>query len=295
MKLTNRLYSYPVLSEEKDDYCQSVFEVSFNYKMSSVNTFEVHLDINMDNPELNTLIAAGKAEFVAHIECSATGFRTSISSPLPELIFNISISSINGTVEVSAFIISKCLIKEFISSDWNEDYEGLSFYIEKAYILAYKNLPTIEITKDFEEFTSASSIFMIYKRVTEADSPFDVNMESDKIKIGLGTSDYEIFSRFSRQVELQPILHSMLILPALVYVIEELRTERGVDIYRNTKWFLALAGTFKTRNTDFLEEINNTEDKPSIILAQEIMEYPISKALSRIASINSDNDEMEES
>ena len=44
MKLTKRLYTYPVLSEDKDDYINSIFDVSFEHKMSSVNTFTLSFE-----------------------------------------------------------------------------------------------------------------------------------------------------------------------------------------------------------------------------------------------------------
>ena len=59
MKITNRLYTYPILSEEKDDYLNSKFEVQMGY-IKSVNSIELKFEFYMDNKELEQLIRDGK-------------------------------------------------------------------------------------------------------------------------------------------------------------------------------------------------------------------------------------------
>ena len=95
----------------------------------------------------------------------------------------------------------------------------------------------MDVTKDYEEFTNAGSIFSVYKRITEGDCPAEINLDSTKIRIGLGTKDYDIYAMYSGKTELQSLFHSMLILPALVYVFEELRQEGGEETYHNKEWF----------------------------------------------------------
>ena len=142
-------------------------------------------------------------------------------------------------------------------------------------------MPSLDITKDYEEFINAGSIFSIYKRITEADRPAEINLDSSKIRIGLGSRDYDVYAVYSAKTELQAVFHSMLILPALVYVFEELRQEGGEETYHNKEWFLALEKSYSKRGIVFMEEILNTE-KTSYQLAQEAMELPLSKALNQI-------------
>lgn len=73
----------------------------------------------------------------------------------------------------------------------------------------------------------------------------------------------------------------MLILPALVYVFEELKQENGEELYRNKEWFLALEKSYAKRGISLMDEVLNS-DKESYQLAQEAMELPISKALNQI-------------
>ena len=78
MNITKRLYTYPVLSEERDDYTDSVFDADVQYKMKGVNNLLFDFDIEMDNKELQKMILEGDAEYVVHIECANTSYRTTI-------------------------------------------------------------------------------------------------------------------------------------------------------------------------------------------------------------------------
>lgn len=149
------------------------------------------------------------------------------------------------------------------------------------HVCRHQNLSSLDVTKDYEEFTNAGSIFAVYKRITEDNCPAEINLESNKIRIGLGTKDYDVYAVYSGKTELQSLFHSMLILPALVYVFEELRQEGGEETYHNKEWFLALEKSYAKRGITFMEEVLNPE-KTSYQLAQEAMELPLSKAFDQI-------------
>lgn len=292
MNITNRLYTYPILSDEKDDYDTSVFQVTTSAKMNGVNSLFIQIDIKMNNIELNQLIRDGEAEYVLHLECSTTAFRTVVSSSLTHMNYEIPINRINGKLEMVAFIVSNTEIKDFWSEDWNEDYDGLKFDFAKASVLAYQNLTPLDITKDYEELINASSIFLVYKKPSDEVTPMNVDLDGGKIRIGLGSDEYDIYSRFCNKVEFQPILNSMIILPSLVYVFEELRQDEGIECNEGKEWYISLNTAYKKRGIDLIDEIQDI-NKSSIKLAQEAMELPINNALSKMAILYETEEEEE--
>lgn len=257
MNITNRLFTYPVLSDEKDDYKESFFSVDYEQSMQGVNSLRLSFDIAMNCHELEQLIIDGKADYV------------------------IPIGRINGSFDAVAFIILKKNITGFFCTDWVDDFQDITFNLFTGSILAYQNLSSLDVTKDYEEFTNVGSIFAVYKRITEDNCPAEINLESNKIRIGLGTKDYDVYAVYSGKTELQSLFHSMLILPVLVYVFEELRQEGGEETYHNKEWFLALEKSYAKRGITFMEEVLNPE-KTSYQLAQEAMELPLSKAFDQI-------------
>lgn len=294
MNITKRLYAYPVLSEEKDDYNKSIFDVKLNYGTPSVSYLNFNFDIKMDNEELQYLLTSGKAEFVIHMECSTTAFRTTLHTIAEQESYSIPVGRLNGKLEVMVLIVAKDDIINFTNKDWNEDFNGISFNFSKGAILGYKNLPSLEIVKNFEELSNAGSIFMVYKRLTTEPRPMIVDIDSQQIKIGLGTQEYELYSKFCKKIQFQPILNSMIVLPALVYVFEELKQENGIEANEGKAWFVSLNKAYEKRGINFADEIQN-EGKTSVQLAQEAMETPLSEALAMLSELFENTEEEEDS
>lgn len=281
MNITNRLFTYPVLNEEKDDYKESIFDVEINYIMEGVNSLKLHFDIVMTCFEIEEMILSGKAEYVIHLECTTTAYREVIKTISNHIEHTIPIGRVSGSLECVAFVILTNNISNFSCKDWVDDYNGITFNLSTGSILAYQNLQGLDITKDYEEFINAGSIFSVYKRITEGSKPAVIDLDSSKIKIGLCSDDYDIYSVYSTKTELLYIFHSMMILPALVYVFEELKQEGGIDIYHNKEWFIAIDKAYAKRGLSLVDEVLNTE-KTSFQLAQEAMEYPLSRAFDQI-------------
>ena len=290
MNITKRLYTYPVLSEERDDYVDSIFDAEVQYKMNGVNNLQFDFDIEMDNKDLQRMILAGDAEYVIHIECANTSFRTAIHDISNHVSKEIPIGRINGRIEIIVLIATKKDVSHFVNSKWDDDYQGLSFELLKGSILAYKNIPVIDIVKNYEEFNSASSIFKVYKRLTSEPKPMEIDLSTAQIGIGVGLQEYEIYSRFCDKEELQPILNSMMIFPALVYVFEELKQENGIDNYSGRNWYVSLSKAYEKRGIDLADELLNS-DKTSVQLAQEAMELPLNAALRKFADLFENGEE----
>jgi len=292
MNITNRKFVYPVLSDDKDDYIASRFNVNFENSMASVNSLKLTFEISMTCPELEKMILNGQAEYVIHLECSTTAYREILRSISKHIEHVIPIGRLNGSLDIVAFVILNKKVSSFSCNDWVADYSGISFSLSQGSILAYQNLPGLDITKDYEVFTNADSIFSVYKRITDMDKPAEINLESAKIRIGLGTKDYDVYSIYSSKTELQSLFHSMLILPVLVFVFEELKQDNGQEVYHSKEWFIALEKAYAKRGLVFMDEVLNTE-KTSYQLAQEAMEYPISKAFGQIPVLfNSEEEDL---
>ena len=107
MNIKNRFYTYPVLSEDTDDYIDSSFEVDFTYQNKGIATLEISADVKLDNKELEELVNNKKANIYLHVECSLTSYRKLY--PLYNNMVNtipIDIKKINGKIELLALVIA---------------------------------------------------------------------------------------------------------------------------------------------------------------------------------------------
>lgn len=294
MNISKRLYTYPVLSDETRDYENKAFNVKMHYEMESVDTIEFDFEFELSSSSLQEMINNKSAEFMIHAECSETSYRHAFRTFAKRTSFAIPLKEVNGTIDFVAFIVAKKDISKFSSQEWCEDFDDMTFNIEKGSILAYQNLEDINVTKDYEDFTDSSSIISISKLFGDHPMPSEVDLDGKRIKILLYEDDYnEYFKKKEHNPELLPILNTMIIFPALVHTFNELRDEDKINDYSNKNWFISLEKAFEKRGKDFKEELL-LEDNTGYSIAQEVLELPIGKALLQLNELLKDSGDQED-
>jgi len=274
MEIRNRLFPYPVLCDETDDYEEEGLNVTSSTR-EGMNDINVLVNFHLKNQKMLDLIRMGYAEYVLHLECSSTSFRKVIRSDVSEIAYSIPKSRVNVEVTVLALIVAKRKIENFTSDSLNEDYESESITFEKASILAYKNLPRIYVYKNYEELAGNESLFSIIKVGLPDDEevkPLTFDLTGDRIKIMVDPKTYAAYIHFQQKAS---IAMSMLVMPALLYMIDELR--ESFDSFSNYMWFVKMKQFYKTQGTDFRDDVIFS-DRNIVEIAQEMLKSPIGKA-----------------
>lgn len=286
MEIKNRLFPYPVLCVDNDDYIGSEFYVENNLKEELTDlSFSFDISLN-NNEELEFLIQKGCAEFVIHIECSSTAFRTIIRTAGNNIKYHIPKSRVNGEIVILGAIVAKEKIPVFKSSHLNEDYdEEVSF--EKGAILAYYNLPKVYITKNYEELASDNAFFTVVKRISvekNEQNPVTYDINESKIKILVDEDIYNEYIKYHANPNMEPLTNALLVMPALAYTIDTLRSD-GVEKFKSLYWYQKINKSCQLQGLNFEEEMIFDFDKTSIEIAQSMLLLPITRAflgLSRV-------------
>ena len=281
MEIRNRLFPYPVLCEDTDDYVDGEFYVEAKLVEQGVNDIVVQFDMHLDNSGLQNLINIGKAEFVVHIECSNTAFRTVIKTFSNTEQYRIMNSRVNGDINLLGMIVSKEKIDHYTNPFLNEDYSDITLNIDKASILAYDNMNPIHIAKNYEELAEKDSIFSIVKemRIDQNErKPIWYRLDNDRIKIIVDEEVYASYIRYQGNSTMQPLMMSLLVMPALAYMLEVLRNE-GWEEHASDYWFIKIQKFYKIHGQDFVDDIILNEDKMISEAVQEMLQLPIGKTL----------------
>lgn len=284
MEIKNRLFPYPVLCEDTDDYVEGSFSVTPNIIEQNVNDILIQFDIKLDNPGLQALIDKGKAEFVIHIECSYTAFRTAIKTYSTTETYRIMNSRVNGEIELLGMIVSKEKIRDYKNETLNDDYAGIPLNIDKASILAYENMSPIEIAKNYEELAAKDSIFSVVKEMRldqNEQKPIWFRLDTDRIKIIVDEEVYASYIRYQGNSNMRPLIMSLLVMPALTYMMEVLRNE-GYDNFTSDYWFVKLSKFYELHGKDFIQDIIQNDEKMISEVVQEMLQLPIGKTFINI-------------
>lgn len=289
MEIKNRLFTYPVLCKDNDDYENSVFDVTVK-KEDELNDIMLEFDILLDNKEILSLIREGKAEYVIHIECPYTSYRRVARGYSKNIVYRIPKGKINKDVYLVAMVVATSEISDFYSDSFNEDYDE-NVYFDKGAIIAYKNLPKLFILKNQEELARGDSFFSIVnKKFRSYDrEPITYDLSGDKIKILVDDVLYNEYVKFQTNQAMIPLLLSCLVMPALAYTVEILRND-GYENYVSNYWFQKLSKACNLKGKNFIKDIINNEST-AIEVAQILLESPVSKTLDNLSLIIEDAEE----
>ena len=279
MDIRYKLYPYPVLSAATDDYKDGQFTFKVQQELG---IREVILKINLElkNESLSELIQADKAEFVVHIECPYTSYREALRFQDTEYVRKISEKNLNGKVSVCAFLVAKVNIKNYINKSWNEVYKGLAFDLERGSILAIGGQYDLNVIKEMENLAKVPSIFTTCRSAADNEEEMKIDIADHKIAITLSSEGFQNYKLLAAMPQVIPVLHSMLILPALIYVFETLLRE-GTEDFETRRWFRVLEKTLAKDKISLNQDTLNSI--PSYELAQKLLDLPIQKALSAMS------------
>lgn len=239
--------------------------------------------LNCDS--LQDCISQGTAKFVYHLECAQTGFRTVVQTDKVNHVYTLSNKVVNGKLQICSFIVATDDLKGYASSDFHEDYQGGTFDIEAGCVLAVGKMVKVDISKDTDDLANTPSIFNIIKNSDESCKQMLVDMSQRKIIIKLPLSDFYSYKVLSSTPSTFSILNSLTVLPALVYVLEELK---GLSIQdrsesSDTLWYKVLSNTLLTQFDCNIEseEFNNQN---CLVLAQKLINNPVADSFTFLTS-----------
>lgn len=275
MQIRNRLFSYPVYSSSVDDYKVNSF--SFDYEVeSNEEMLNIKYKVNLANKYIFNQLQTNIINLTLLVECAKTAYRN---------LFVL--QDFNGTVSIPASALSAkvelcCLLlanKDFIINSKNgisDDYSNNTFEIKRGYIVGFDNSYSFIVDKDKEDDTKASSILSVVKKL-DLEDYMDVDLDNDnKIKIQLGDEMYQRFVQLQGQDKL-PVVHSMIVLPTLVFVIDQLKDSEARNTYQDYYWYRCIAKMLESLHMD-IDGIAFA-NKTSLAIAQELLKLPLKNAL----------------
>ena len=270
---------------ENDDYTDCEFNVLVTMT-EELNDIVLDFEVQIDNEEMELLVREGFAEYTIHIECSNTAYRTIVTMTGNRKKFRILKSRVNNEIALLGMVVATNKIENFMSQHLNEDYRDEKIVFEKGSILAYRNLPRIYVAKNYEELAGENPLFTIVKRIKQKDEevqPVTYELGNEKIRIMVDEDTYNIYIKFHQNANMQPLVNSLLVMPAMAYMIEVLKIS-DENTYYNTFWYQQIKKFCKAQGKEFKEDVIDS-DKTSIEISQEMLRLPIGRAFKSISDI----------
>lgn len=284
MQIKNKYYPYPVIAAGNDSYEDATFTSDADYAIDAHNV-KLTLCAEIDNQLLNDMIKNGAVKYAHHIECQQTCFRKLVltDEKIHEEIIHESL--LNGIVQVCTFLMADEDLVGYANPNFAKDYRGIKFNLDRGCVMAIGSQINIAINKDKEDLSRTSSIFSIRRDHDPSHTELQVSTTGSKIVVLIPEKTCNQYLNLSNQAMFVPVLHSMVIMPALMQVLSELKEaaqQNALYNYEDLRWFRGLKKTAEKLEISFdqdaLTQIN------AFKAAQQFLDTPVVKALANICS-----------
>ncbi|MBR1835888.1 MAG: hypothetical protein IJ783_01240 [Kiritimatiellae bacterium] len=235
--------------------------------------------IGLGNPEIEALVASGKASFFCEIKCSSTFLRECASTRERTFELTLERHQVNGRVEFSLWVVADEALADYRNAAAHEDYRDLEpFEIEKGAPLAFLKSYHWDADLCYEDLTSLRSILKIEKHPDpEAEFPA-VDTEGDYVCLFLPGAQYGEFLAVANNKAVNPVLHSSLLLHALQSALVRYPS------CREKRWARALARILESDPNRF-GAFDPEDPKCAADLALRLLDNPVRKLGESIAEI----------
>ena len=269
MKLSHRSYPYPVVGNG-DDVPGAAFQGTLEMAADPEQVY-VDVSISCSSTTINSYVSSGSAGFVVHVECSNTLFRRAYEFRETSHRIAIPADNLNDAVEVNLFVRATNDLDGYKVNNSHADYGDASFQIRRGEVLAVGEGQVFYIPSSFDALGRIGSIMIIQEAVEAGDLPMRVDFGGDKIVIILSKKDFADYKLLRSSEGIAGPLTTTLVLPVLVEALHVLKSIDGEIEDDGRRWVRIL--------DQRIERLDLADGNDDIVLAQELLEYPIRRAL----------------
>lgn len=215
MNLNSITFPYPILGSY-DDFISAPCRMEPDLKTDK-ECYYFDIKLYYDNDEILQLVECDFAEYVCEVTCAVTRYRHCYKGKDMHFTITIPRREVGEDIYFTCTITAKKDIPNYSNSQFHPDYAGHSFNIEPGDLLAI--FPQFKYTADIKyDKLKAVGTFMEIK-MTEENLPAIWLNKGDKIILDLPKELYEAYEQKPLINKKAEILHSSLVMNALIYAL----------------------------------------------------------------------------
>lgn len=290
MNFKNRDYPQPILSDESSDFFDAKFSIDLQFASDNQkNCYVIATQLQELDPEFKDTVLQSSAVLGLHVDCSQSYYREFFKINLESDTLEISSSKLRGSVDVTPLIICNVDGFDYDFSSMHPDLKQFKFKLNRADIMAIGAGKTFVAQHDINPFMQIPSIFSIRANPTYTEKTMDLNLGDHKIEILLSENNYREFKNIHKQKSFQPIAATMIIVPALVSVLTQLKEineseDKDFDDFIGKRWFTVLSNKL-------IEQGINLNKKESFFaspmtLALELLGDPLTETFENLKNLS---------
>lgn len=282
MRLSQRHFPHPVLSDFSDDMPGKTFSYDLQIKPTADGTaYTFYVEFLLTSRALNELVDTRRASFALHVECPATRFRRLWETNEPRLELTIDLDQLDGEVQINGLVLAAQNLDDYNSKEFNPDYAGHAFHVRQGDILALAKPRRFYPNK----LDARPSIFALSRSQVANAPEITYGLGQDLIVIEVPEALMKTYANLEKYQEHRPVLNSITAFPVLVSVLHTLQRRDEQDPnefdelhepYRNHRWYQVLGAALSKMGIKdwFIDDPVST--------ANELLDFVVGKAFSAL-------------
>ena len=292
MQVKDKIFPYPVLNNNPvfSGFKSEGFSLDYEPVEDELNFILKQLTFSSESKTINNLFKEGRIGICLIVECSNTIYRKKFELTYKPKDIILKKVDFVGKVCISLFAYAK-MDFQLVSEEFDDDYKGIDFQIEKYDILAAYDGFTISFRHDENSDNVVKSIFSIIVNHDIKDGPYSIDCDTNprKIIITLSEKDFKNYQIVYTTPAYREVFFCMLLVPALqdalnncLNLIKQDHKEID-DICDQYLWFRSIMTTYKRLEGKELtmEELKNTS---ASLLAQKLLGNPLEVSMERLVN-----------
>lgn len=282
-----RYFPYPVLwLDEKSDYKNGSFhcEIDVIHNVNG-NNLQVKFAFLLQNHDLIERISNNEVFYLVHIECPASGYRDVIKSKLDNGATLIPEKLLSGELQICTFLVAATEIIEYSNYDYVDEIRDIPYQIKPGCILGIAETYKYYIDTQKSDLGYLPSVIFFSKNEDPLARAIEADFYGKRIVIKLPLDTFSQYQRIQRiDKRSTPILYSIFIIPALVYVMSELKkidTENRELEFSEFNWYRAINQRLSAKNYPTIDS-EDYSDLDVLRVVQEILDNPPFLALNEL-------------
>ena len=234
------------------------------------------------------------------VECSSTVYRKAFKMLNFTFSTKLNIDDFKGLTSISLYGVANSDLHNYNNLSFNEIYKSYDFRILKNHFMLVDDGMTFEVDFDEKNDNKVESIFRVIPIRNSSDEIIQYELDSRKILVQLPDKYYDLYVNSKEHEQLKSIYLSMLLVPVLSGVIEQISTQINQseyitldDLNSNYKWLSSIMLKYKELfATDFTIDI--IKDSDPFILSQKLLNFPITESFTKLYELTKGDDDEDE-
>lgn len=277
-------YPYPILRANPVDYRSSIFNVDIK-KETRKDGFYLNVTYDVNNSEIKKLLNERVLAYAVQLQCISTWYRDLRISNSEEQEIFLPSELVHERVDLCPCIVAVEKIENFINSDFSEEFDGISYEINKGEVIAIGERQKFDAIYKNDIIKKGDPIVHFVK---DDNSPvMFCEWEYDAIRIHLPKEQYKKYNEIGMYESWKiPVLNAIYVVPVIVQGIYEIYQDvnnSGQETLAQYSWYktlkLMIMNAAKNDDAEFKKMLNNP-----IKTSQRLMNDNSSHALELVAN-----------